>query len=325
MEGDFTKMFKTISIFLVAFLSSAGLALASPLGVASDYNEFIFGNINQSGTDSEGRVAAGGAVNYSSMSVAANVKTTPSIGDLVVGGNLNFSEGSVGYLKDNADPAYQKGSIYVGGIATIAPTVGYGSLTYATPIDFNAAQNYLTQSSLSWGGLASNGNVSTQSLGNGALGILLTGYDSNLNVFHLSGADVILANAGNFKIDIPKGATALVNIDGTISAMQNFGFFFPDDKFDWDPYILYNFYQATSLTFGAIEIHGSVLAPYANVDFSDGHIEGQLIAMSLKGTGEAHDEYFVGQIPVPETATLLLLGGGFIAVAFWRKRGHATP
>ena len=37
-------------------------------------NEFIFGDVYQSGTDSQGRVAAGGSVDYSNMSVASEIQ-----------------------------------------------------------------------------------------------------------------------------------------------------------------------------------------------------------------------------------------------------------
>jgi len=219
---------------------------------------------------------------------------------------------------------YQKGSIYVGGMANLY-NVGYGSLTVGNPINFQAARSYLTQSSAAWGALNPNGTVTKNLLGNGSFEIILTGYDPHLNIFELSGEDVMKANAGSFSINTPPGATVLVNIDGSVSAMQNFGFFFPlpEEEYDWDPYILYNFYQASSLTFEAIEIHGSVLAPFADVQFSNGHIEGQLIAMSLTGDGEAHDEFFIGQIP--EATTLLLLGAGFIGIALGRRKMSIRP
>jgi choice-of-anchor A domain-containing protein len=318
-------MSKIIYVLISVLILTPGACWATALGVASDYNEFIFGDIMQTGTDSEGRVAAGGNVGYEHMSVASNVKTNPAIGDLVVGGNLNFIEGSVGYLKNNTDPLYQKGSIYVGGTSYL-DRVGYGSLAYGNPIDFQAAQSYLTQSSVAWGALNPNGTVTQNLLGNGSYEIILTGYDPHLNIFNLNGADVMKANAGSFSINTPPGATVLVNIDGSVSAMQNFGFFFPEKpypEFDWDPYILYNFFQAISLTFGQIEIHGSVLAPSAGVQFSDGHIEGQLIAMSLTGTGEAHDEFFIGQIP--EAATLLLLSAGLTGLALGRRKMIIRP
>jgi choice-of-anchor A domain-containing protein len=317
-------MSKIVYVLISVLIMTPSASWATALGVASDYNEFIFGNIRQWNSDSEGRVAAAGKVRYSHMSIGADVKPDPAIGDLVVGGNLRFSEGSVGYLKDNTDPAYQKGSIYVGGTADLY-NVGYGSLEYGNPIDFQAAQSYLTQSSVAWGALNPNGTVTKNLLGNGSFEIILTGDDPQLNIFKLSGADVMKANAGSFSINTPPGATVLVNIDGSVSAMQNFGFYFPlpEEEYDWDPYILYNFYEASSLKLGAIEVHGSVLAPFADVRFFNGHIEGQLIASSLKGTGEAHDEFFIGQIP--EATTLLLLFAGLTAVALERRKMSIRP
>jgi choice-of-anchor A domain-containing protein len=320
-EGQ--KMFKIVCVLISVLILIPGASWATALGVASNYNEFIFGDIMQTGTDSQGRVAAGGNVQYQNMSIASQLKEPFPFGDLVVGGDLFWRNGSVGYFDpaDSGNPAYKKGIVWVGGIADVNETVTYGALNYGKPINFQAAQSYLTQSSAAWGTLHANGTVTVNPLQHGSVEIILTGYDPHLNIFNLSGADVIMANAGSFRVNIPPGSTVLVNIDGSVSAMQNFGFFFPDEpylEFDWDPYILYNFYQATTLTFGAIEIHGSVLAPLANVQFSDGHIEGQLIAMSLTGTGEAHNEPFIGQIP--ETATLLLLGAGVIGLALGRRR-----
>jgi len=95
--------------------------------------------------------------------------------------------------------------------------------------------------------------------------------------------------------------------------------FFPDER------ILYNFYEADFLEIASIEVHGSVLAPRADVLFYNGHIEGNLIARLLAGDstgvytgGEARDEYFEGELPyepVPEPGTIFLAGGGLLLLA----------
>jgi choice-of-anchor A domain-containing protein len=294
-----------------------GISKAVPLGIASDYNEFIFQNITQSGTESLGRVAAGGDVSYLDMGVATQVTGSYPLGDLSVGGDLSWQRGSVGSL-DQSDPSYQKGSIFYGGVAELA-NVGYGSLTKGTPIDFASAQTYLSNSSLYWAGLAATGTTGITVGSDSRNLISLTGMNPTLNVFSLAGADLL--NASRLDINSPAGSTVLVNINGTAGAMQNFGFFLTGVD---DQYILYNFYEANALAFDAIEIHGSVLAPWANIDFSNGHIEGQLIGLSLFGTGEARNEPFSGSLPsaaVPEPSTLFLLGTGIASVVLWGRKG----
>jgi choice-of-anchor A domain-containing protein len=84
---------------------------ASVLGTAGEFNTFIFGDYACT-SDAEGRVAVGGNMTVSNYSVAD--KLTPQEVEkyhqdmLIVGGNLNYSNGRVYY-----------GNIRVGGKATM--------------------------------------------------------------------------------------------------------------------------------------------------------------------------------------------------------------
>lgn len=330
------KLVLRFPVILLFFLFSLVSADASPLGTAGYYNEFILGDIFQEGTDSQGKVAAAGNVTYYNMSVASEIQVKdPRHPELVIGGNLNWTNGSVGYFADinSGSPEYKKGDIVVGGTASITQnnggsSVAFGSLTTgaALPFNFAAEQSYLQGMSAFWGQLAPTAAPTYEPDGLGRFLITLSGSNPDLNIFDLDAA--LISNASKFSIDVPFGSTLLVNVFGNAATLQNFGFFYDEIPGDINPnfpdqFILYNFFEATALSIAGIEVHGSILAPWADTLFSNGHIEGNLIAKSLFGTGEAHNELFNGKLPttpVPEPATVLLLGGSLIGITALRRR-----
>src|SRR5262249_12072501 len=66
------------------------------LGVAGAFNVFVLGQVTQSYTDSEGRVAAGGDVRLTSYGIGAALPNSAGQrDDLAVGGRLTYDQGQV--------------------------------------------------------------------------------------------------------------------------------------------------------------------------------------------------------------------------------------
>jgi len=283
-------------------------------------------SIEQSGTDVGGRVAAVGNVTYTNFSIGSGIPPTDTQPVLVVGGDLVLDSGSLG-----ANP-YQKGTAVVGGSATLT-NVGSGGVQSGVsplPVDFGKEQSYLTGMSAYWGKLPPSGTTSF-----GSNSINLTGQNNLLNVFDISAADIIPHQ--DFRIYAPFSSTILINIAGEQANLAEFGFFFNDEPGDEVlngvqiynpeyPYsrILFNFLDAKNILIDLIEINGSLLAPFAKVDFmKDSNIDGNLIASYLIGEGEAHNIFFEGELPtkpVPEPSTMILFVGGLLGVVAWRRK-----
>ncbi len=307
----FFRLGKLVAPLSLAATLAFGLsapAKAMSLGPASDYNVFILGDVTQSNTDSEGKMAVAGNVTFSNFFVGMELPKSTSNGDvLIVGKNLSYTNGEV------------NGNAVYGGQANVTNvTFNNGSLRKDSPIDFAKAGQTLLDLSKSLTGLnAKDADV------NAGGGITLTGTDQALNVFNLSGAALSATNS--LEINAPTNSTVVVNVSGADVSMKNFGFNILGTS---RQNVLYNFYEAKSLSASGIGIQGSVLAPLANFKFNNGQINGNLIAASLTGGGQSNNFLFQGELPdptptskVPEPATLAGLGLVAAAGVVSRRKG----
>lgn len=210
-----------------------------------------------------------------------------------------------------------QGAVAVGG-STSGSVWAPSSST--SSIDFSAAQSQLTSLSNSLSALAANGTTSVTPW----RAVNLTGTSSTLNVFNVKGSD--LSSGNGLYISTPSGSTVVINVDGSSVSLQNMGIFLgaasqaattSKDK------ILFNFTQAASLNISSIGVTGSILAPYASVSFSNGSLDGTLIAQSVSGSGTYKINSFTGTIaavPEPQTWAMMMAGLGMLGIVLRRRR-----
>ncbi|MEO7911740.1 MAG: choice-of-anchor A family protein [Roseiflexaceae bacterium] len=195
------------------------------------------------------------------------------------------------------DGLVAKGGIITGGKASL-PKLGmpHGRLREGLPIAFGAQSTALTGLATSLSQLRPNGITQIHDRRDARKEMTLVGTDRQINIFAVVGSE--LSATQTLIISVPRGATVLLNIDGTADQFQNIGFAIRNiNRQD----ILYNFYQATELTLDDDRVQGSILAPVAQVTFVQGRLNGTLICASLTGTGVAWPAPFIGQLPTATT------------------------
>ena len=320
------KFAHRLSIVAAAVASIANCA-AAPIGLdiseAQDFNLLTWGNATLINSDTEGRVAVGGNATFGGYSIG-NVATLadPLQAAFAVGGNLTAGHGSVA-----------KGSIYVGGSyqgpgynlnTAGGSTTQSGLGRNAVGIDFDAAEAALSRRSVEYGTAAETGTSEMQ-----WSTLTLSGLDPLLNIFNITAAE--LAAASTLQIFVPNLAKALINVSGTVVQFSNKGI---QGNFAATE-TLFNFHEAQTLSMSSIGIIGSVLAPFADVNFQSGQMNGQLIAKSFAGAqwgvGELHHHTFNSDEPepgvnVPDAGpSALLLGGALgllLVVRRWTRRAR---
>jgi len=263
------------------------------------YNALTFADFGMYSSDSQGPVAVGGNAFLSSFGIAT--ATTNGQNALTVGGSVTGFSGQVyGNLYAQNPPNFT--SVGVLGTTTVGGV---------SPVNFSSLQSAITQAASL---LSQQSTTGTTNLVGGTL--TMTGNLAGMNVFYVDGS--LLTGVQSININIPTGATALVKVSGSsvYLGLSGLGFGYSNMQ-----KVLYDFYQATTMTIQSTGFEGSVVAPLAAINFNNAHIDGSMIANSISGTGEYHDYFFNGSLTAtPEPATLVLLGSGLVMLAGkWRN------
>jgi choice-of-anchor A domain-containing protein len=242
----------------------------SPLGIARDYSIFMLGDISlgSNGFTSEGSIASAGNIVLNSGYNIGNSKS--STDDVLIAGNRIDIKTNGGTIHGNV----------VYGISKEIPdyTNIKGTVRQGLPINFNATRDQLYNLSSSLAALTVEGSTISE---NGGTKIKLTGINTKLNVFRVSGFD--LNNTTNIDINVPKESTVIINVSGSSIILGNAGISLNGVPSN---HIIYNFEEATTLNFSGIHLEGTFLAPKAAFTLSNGSYVGNYIGASLKPSSQ---------------------------------------
>lgn len=277
------------------------VAAADVLGPGNHYSIYTLGPAQISNANIQGAIAVGGSASISSVTVGPGIPNSWDGDPIVVGGDLNLSNSTV--LRGDVRAA---GSISASGARIVHGSLQPGSDLAAF---FDVRSDGLHGVSGAWAGMEGNASPVAQ------WGTLtLAGENPELNIFHL-GADAF-EGVNSLRIDVPKGATVLVNVAGREHNLRNFGVSLTGVS---ATSTLFNFSEAALLTIGGVHFEGSILAPRADVAFANGNFSGTLVANTLVSTGSFKYAPFAASMPaVPEPSAAALLIVMAAALRLWR-------
>ncbi len=266
----------------------SGAGPCQPLGVGNEFNALIFGDLNATGGDTDARLAvAGNTVINGGYSVGYVVKGDPlplhtggTVDIFITGGDL--VDGTFGVNGNVVHQGTRTGPVRV---------MANGNLTrHVIPVTFDGDGNVpgdgsgatfaelrdeMEVRSALMGAFAERGVVSVTETtgGSGVVALDLVGNDPDLNIFHLT-ADQLSLSSAAIHLTVPPGSITLVNVTGGPVEIHNVGMTLTGTN---PRRVLFNLLDATSVETSGFAWLGSVLAPYADGDFSGGSIDGRAI------------------------------------------------
>eukprot|EP00992_Anisonema_acinus_P013073 TRINITY_DN8534_c0_g1_i1.p1 TRINITY_DN8534_c0_g1~~TRINITY_DN8534_c0_g1_i1.p1 ORF type:complete len:564 (+),score=166.09 TRINITY_DN8534_c0_g1_i1:49-1692(+) len=239
-----------------------------------DFALFVRENVNMSSVDCQGRMAVGNNAKLYNYAVATKLTPQhPPIDTLLVSGDLNYDVGAV-----------DTGNIVYGKSAELTAVGHYnGEVIHRDPvgIDWDKDFEKLYQISDNISAMKPNGDV----LQEYATLMTLRGTD-NVSIFKTE----IPANVSNIQIDVPPNGYALITVIGKHPALKSL---YMSGTNATPVRTLWNFPEAETLILNTVGVLGTVLAPHANITFTNGHVDGSIFCNNLVGNGETHNFSFI--------------------------------
>lgn len=249
----------------------------------NDFNLFVTGDYT-GGHDIRGKVGAGGNIDMTHFSVGADLPADDQENVLVAGGALNISNGGI------------FGNAHYGTTTTANQTTTFyrGALSQGEPVAFAWRGYELSMLSMDLAYTGANGRTTVTNWG----GVFLQGNQARMNVFDVDAS--AFSSAVYLSISAPVGSMVVVNVWGETAQFANFGHSYSgvDQKS-----ILFNFPYTSTINAWNYGFWGTVLAPMAHVNFSNGSFDGGIYAASFSGNAEGHvnplrDFEFCGGTPL---------------------------
>jgi choice-of-anchor A domain-containing protein len=258
---------------------------AYDLGDAAPFNALFFADMTAMNSDAEGRVAVGGHGTFSAYGIGDRLPPDDTRDDLIVGGDLDFTNGQV-----------FGGNIVYGGAGRLAGVgTPHGAVRQEVDVlPFGDIQQDLADKSAGWGAETPNGRTTVR-----YSNLNLRGTHPQLDIFTVTPDQ--LAAAKSICLIVPFGATALINVPGDEATVRDLGLKLRGADAG---HVLWNFYQADRLTVSGVGLKGSVLATSAHLDFNNGTITGTVVADSMAGNGQFNLAPVRIHVEFPRTASL---------------------
>jgi len=189
-----------------------------------------------------------------------------------------------------------EGSFACGGVLSQTNSNLIGSddclLASSTPLKISSFKASLQALTVQLSNLVETGATSVVSGG-----LVLTGsLQKDAEIFFVAGSQ--LAQTNSFQItNVEANTTIIVNVNGSSLSLGGFH----QSGYD-SHYVIFNFFEASSLSLSNIGWEGSILAPWADIMSSQGNINGQTFCNSYKQSGLSCMEQdwfpFIGKNPL---------------------------